>query len=87
MMLNVPTETRCHQTTYLLFQNVSSVLSLPGLAAGVGGSLDSCNSLEPLWSGMGDVVPARTSPPLHPPIPSHCAVITLFKSVSVHQLS
>ena len=36
---------------------------------------------------MGEVVPARTTPTLHPPIPSHCAVITLFKSVPVHQLS
>ena len=28
---------------------------------------------------MGEVVPARTSPTLHPPIPSHCAEIILFK--------
>ena len=27
-----------------------------------------CN-LKPLWSGMGEVVPARTSPTLHPPSP------------------
>ena len=27
-------------------------------------------SLKPLWSGMGEVVPARTSPTLHPPFPS-----------------
>ena len=33
-------------------------------------------SLKPLWSGMGDVVPARTSPTLHPPSPP-----------TVHQLS
>ena len=26
-------------------------------------------SLKPLWSGMGKVVPARTSPTLHPPSP------------------
>ena len=26
-------------------------------------------SLKPLWSGMGEVVPARTSPTLHPPFP------------------
>ena len=36
---------------------------------------------------MGEVVPARTSPTLHPPIPSHCAVLIQFKSVTVHQLS
>ena len=33
-------------------------------------------SLKPLWSGMGEVVPARTSPTLHPPFP-----------LTVHQLS
>ena len=33
-------------------------------------------SLKPLWSGMGEAVPARTSPTLHPPSPP-----------SVHQLS
>ena len=33
-------------------------------------------SLKPLWSGMGEVVPAHTSPTLHPPSPS-----------IVHQLS
>ena len=48
---------------------------------------DSYCSLKPLWSGMGEVVPTRTSPTLHPPSPSHCAVIILFKSVTVHQLS
>ena len=34
-----------------------------------------CN-LKPLWLGMGEVVPARTSPTLHPPSPP-----------TVHQLS
>ena len=34
-----------------------------------------CSS-KPLWSGMGEVVPARTSPTLHPPSPP-----------TVHQLS
>ena len=33
-------------------------------------------SLKPLWLGMGEVVPARTSPTLHPPSPP-----------TVHQLS
>ena len=36
----------------------------------------SYSSLKPLWSGMGEVVPARTSPTLHPPSPP-----------TVHQLS
>ena len=30
---------------------------------------DSYCSLKPLWSCMGEVVPARTSPTLHPPSP------------------
>ena len=30
-------------------------------------------SLKPLWSGMGEVVPASTSPTLHPPFP--CTVL------------
>ena len=46
---------------------------------------DSYCSLKPLCSGMGEVVPARTSPTLLPPSP-HCAVIILFQSVAVHQL-
>ena len=62
-------------------------LKLPGPAAGVEGSLTVTIALKPLWSGMGEIVPACTSPTLHPPIPSHCAVIALFESVSVHQLS
>ena len=36
----------------------------------------SCCSLKPLRSGMGEVVPARTSPTLHPPSP-----------LTVHQLT
>ena len=35
-----------------------------------------CN-LKPLWSGMGEVVPARTSPTLHPPSPPTVATSTL----------
>ena len=34
---------------------------------------DSYCSIKPLWSGMGEVVPARTSPTLHPhPLPLCC---------------
>ena len=44
-------------------------LTLPGPSAGLGGSLDSYCSLKPLCSGMGEVVPARTSPTLLPPSP------------------
>ena len=63
-------------------------LTLPGPSTGVSGSLDSYCSLKPLCSGMGEVVPARTSPTLLPPSPrTTCAVIILFQSVAVHQLS
>ena len=41
-------------------------------------------SLKPLWSGMGEVVPARTSPTLHPPIPSHCASIVTTSTLRVN---
>ena len=61
-------------------------VTLPGPSAGMSGSLDSYCSLKPLCSGMGEVVPASTSPTLLPTIPSHCAVIVLFQSVAVHQL-
>ena len=46
-----------------------------GPSAGVSGSLDSYCSLKPLCSGMGEVVPARTSPTLLPPSP--CTVLSL----------
>ena len=42
------------------------ILTLPDASAGVSGSLDSYCSLKPLCSGMGEVVPARTSPTLLP---------------------
>ena len=45
---------------------VSLTLTLPGKSAGVSGALDSYYSLKPLCSGMGEVVPARTSPTLPP---------------------
>ena len=72
-------------------------LTLPGPSAGVSESLDSYCSLKPLCSGMGEVVPARTSPTLLPPRTSPTLlppsprtvlhVIILFRSVAVHQLS
>ena len=71
-----------------MFLDIVNVLTLTlsGPSAGVSGSLDSYCSLKPLCSGMGEVVPARTSPTLLSPIPCHCAVIILFQSVAVHQL-
>ena len=32
-------------------------------------------SLKPLWSGMGEVVPARTLPTLHPPSPPTASIV------------
>ena len=56
--------------------------------AGVSGWIsDSCCSLKPLWSGMGEVVPARTSPTLHPPSSPTVLLLSCLKSFPVHQLS
>ena len=49
-----------------LLHHSTLTLTLPGPSAGVTGSLDSYCSLKPLCSGMGEVVPARTSPTLLP---------------------
>ena len=54
-------------------------LTLPGPSAGVSGSLDSYCSLKPLCSGMGEVVPARTSPTLLPPSPRTVLSLSCFK--------
>ena len=54
-------------------------LTLPGPSAGVSGSLDSYCSLKPLCSGMGEVVPARTSPTLPPPSPRTVLSLSCFK--------
>ena len=51
-------------TIHTLFLRLT--LTLPGPSAGVSGSLDSYCSLKPLGSGMGEVVPACTSPTLPP---------------------
>ena len=67
-------------TSNLCYQRFSTgllTLTLPGPSAGVSGSLDSYCSLKPLCSGMGEVVPARTSPTLlpHPlALCCHCPV-------------
>ena len=58
---------------------VSLTLTLPGPSAGVSGSLDSYCSLKPLCSGMGEVVPARTSPTLLPPSPRTVRSLSCFK--------
>ena len=48
-------------------------------SAGVSESLDSYCSLKPLCSGMGEVVPARTSPTLLPPSPRTVLSLSCFK--------
>ena len=40
-------------------------------------------SVKPLWSCMGEVVPARTSPTLHLHPPSHCASIVVTSTLRV----
>ena len=62
-------------TSTLLFLT----LTLPGPSAGVSGSLDSYCSLKPLCSGMGEVVPAHTSPTLLPPSPRTVLSLSSFK--------
>ena len=67
----------------LMCQNVQIcvglTLTLPDPSAGVSGSLDSYCSLKPLCSGMGEVVPARTSPTLLPPSPRTVLSLSCFK--------
>ena len=55
-----------HETYLLTLKVLNFWYSLGNV---VSGSLDSYCILKPLWSGMGEVVPARTSPTLHPPSP------------------
>ena len=62
-------------------------LTLPGPSAGVSGSLDSYCSLKPLCSGNGGSSAGSYLADPTSPIPSHCAVIVLLQSVTVHQLS
>ena len=71
----------------MTFFILSLTLTLPGPSAGVSGSLDSYCSLKPLCSGMGEVVPARTSPTLLPPSPRTVLSLSCFKVSAVHQLS
>ena len=63
----------------LLMIQPTLTLTLPGPSAGVNGSLDSYCSLKPLCSGMGEVVPARTSPTLLPPSPRTVLSLSCFK--------
>ena len=66
-------------TIRIVHWNANLTLTLPGPSAGVSGSLDSYCSLKPLCSGMGEVVPARTSPTLLPPSPLTVLWLPCFK--------
>ena len=57
-------------------------LTLPGPSAGVSGSLDNYCSLKPLCSGMGEIVPARSSPTLLPPSPRNVLSLSCFKKIN-----
>ena len=59
--------------------NSMLTLTLPGPSASVSGSLDSYCSLKPLYSGMGEVVPARTLPTLLPPSPRTVLSLSCFR--------
>ena len=65
------------QAQIVLHANLT--LTLPGPSAGVSGSLDSYCSLKALCSGMGEVVPARTSPTLLSPFPRTVLSSSCFK--------
>ena len=70
---------RYEMSSSLLVISYCLTLTLPGQSAGVSGSLDSYCSLKPLCSGMGEVVPARTSPTLLPPSPRTVLSLSCFK--------
>ena len=77
---------RCKKHIYIyvhiyliIFDPHTLTLTLPGPSAGVSGSLDSYCSLKPLCSGMGEVVPARTSATLLPPPPRTVLSLSCFK--------
>ena len=63
----------------VLVSELDLTLTLPSPSAGVSGSLDSYCSIKPLCSGMGEVVPARTSPTLLPPSPRTVLSLSCFK--------
>ena len=76
--LHVQDNMDVQEYTLLTFKNILT-LTLPGPSAGVSGSLDSYCSLKPLCSGMGEVVPARTSQTLLPPSPRTVLSLPCFK--------
>ena len=70
---------KSHWHTSNEYLSLRLTLTLPGPSTGVSGSLDSYCSLKPLCSGMGEVVPARTSPTLLPPSPRTVLSLSCFK--------
>ena len=75
---NILTKKYFKDMEYIMMQRCLT-LTLPGPSAGASGSLDSYCSLKPLCSGMGEVVPARTSPTLLPPSPRTVLSLSYFK--------
>ena len=70
----------CTLAWSIFFGNkICLTLKLPGPYVGMGGSLTVTVSLKPLCSGMGEVVPARTSPTLLPPSPRTELSLSCFK--------
>ena len=73
-----------HSVCVLMDWTTDASCYTAGPSAGVSGSLDSYCSLKPLClkplcSGMGEVVPARTSPTLPPPSPRTVLSLSFFK--------
>ena len=69
MTLCLCKDIRRHTRHLYLHQSLSPSLLLLTLKVLNFWKFTSYCSLKPLWSGMGEVVPARTSPTLHPPSP------------------
>ena len=59
-----------YKNNTLEFTSVWDLERINPWTAGVSGWISDCYCIiKPLWSGMGEVVPARTSLTLHPPSP------------------
>ena len=71
--------TACLET--LVYQNFLTIYgsSKPKTAGVIGWISDSYCSIKPLCSGMGEVVPARSSPTLLPPSPRTVLSLSCFK--------
>ena len=63
--------------TSVVSHTLITLTARPGCWSGL--ISDSYYSLKPLWSRMGEVVPARTSPTLHPPSPPTVLLLPCLK--------